>query len=99
MRGGRGAECSFVTDRLRDAERRLQHVLGLSPERAARAVAEVIDALDCDVDSYIAERHAALQREGVPNAEIYERIARELTAMRFKAGPLSARQIRRRIYG
>ncbi|HEX6243192.1 MAG TPA: hypothetical protein VFZ61_19900 [Polyangiales bacterium] len=85
--------------RLRDAERRLQHVLGLSPERAARAVAEILDALDCDIDSYIAERHAELQREGVPNAEIYERIASELPSMRFKGGALSARQIRRRIYG
>jgi hypothetical protein len=88
-----------VTQRLRDAERRLQHVLGLSPERAARAVAEVLDALDSDIDSYIAERHAELRREGLANAEIYERIARELPAMRFKAGALSARQIRRRIYG
>jgi hypothetical protein len=84
---------------LRDVERRLQHVLGLSPERAARAVAEVLDALDCDVDSYIAQRHAELQRQGVPNPEIYERIASELSAQRFKAPPLSARQIRRRIYG
>jgi hypothetical protein len=84
---------------LRDAERRLQHVLGLSPERAARAVAEVLDALDSDVDTYIAQRHAELQREGVSNPEIYERIARELPALRFKVGGLSARQIRRRIYG
>jgi hypothetical protein len=84
---------------LRDAERRLQHVLGLSPERAARAVAEVLDALDSDVDTYIAQRHADLQREGVPNPEIYARIARELPALRFKVGVLSARQIRRRIYG
>jgi hypothetical protein len=84
---------------LRDAERRLQHVLGLSPERAARAVAEVLDALDSDVDTYIAQRHAALQREGVPNPEIYERIARELPLLRFRVGALSARQIRRRIYG
>jgi hypothetical protein len=82
-----------------DVERRLQHVLGLSPERAARAVAEVLDALDVDVDTFIAERHAELQREGLANPEIYERIAAELSGMRFKAEPLTARQIRRRIYG
>lgn len=83
----------------RDAERRLEHVLGLSPERAARAVDEVLDSLSLDVDGYIAERHAELQREGVANPEIYERIARELGQLRFKAPALSARQIRRRIYG
>lgn len=88
-----------MTERLRDAERRLQHVFGLSPERAARAVAEVLDSLDCDVARYITERHAELQRQGIPNAEIYERIAEELPALRFRAPSLSARQIRRRIYG
>lgn len=89
----------LVSERLRNAERRLQHVLGLTPERAARAVAEVLDALDVDIDTYIGERHAELQREGLANPEIYERIASELSGMRFKAGALSARQIRRRIYG
>jgi hypothetical protein len=88
-----------VSQRLRDAERRLEHILGLSPERATRAVAEVIDCFELDVDSYIAERHAELQREGLPNAEIYALIESELPTLRFKAAALSARQIRRRIYG
>jgi hypothetical protein len=84
---------------LRDrAERRLQELLGLSPERAARALDEVLDTLCCDVDTYIGERHAELRAQGVGNAEIYERIAAELPALRFKVA-LSARQIRRRIYG
>jgi hypothetical protein len=90
---------NVVSRRLRDAERRLEHVLGLSPERAARAVAEVIDSLDFEVDEYIAQRHAELQHEGLPNPEIYERIASELPKLRFKAAGLTARQIRRRIYG
>jgi hypothetical protein len=81
------------------AERRLQQLLGLSPERAVRAVAEVLDSFDCDVDAYIVERHAALQAEGVPNAQIYDRIAAELPTLRFKVTGLTARQIRRRIYG
>lgn len=84
---------------LQDAQRRLEHVLGLSPERAARAVAEVLDSCDLDVDGYIAQRHAELQREGLPNAEIYEHIASELPALRFRPAALTARQIRRRIYG
>ncbi|MFT3926949.1 MAG: hypothetical protein QM778_30670 [Myxococcales bacterium] len=82
-----------------EAELRLQHVLGLSPERAARAVAEVLDCFDVDVGTYVRARHDELQAEGTPNAEIYEQIARELQALRFRAEPLTARQIRRRIYG
>ncbi|MEY4512788.1 MAG: hypothetical protein RLZZ450_4910 [Pseudomonadota bacterium] len=52
-----------------------------------------------DVDDYIRTRHAQLQAENVTNAEIYERIAGELPALRFLGPKLSARQIRRRIYG
>ena len=74
-------------------------LLGLSAERAARAVDEVFDALRLDVDQYIEVRHAALQAEGVSNAEIFERLAAELEAGRFKIAKLSARQIRRRVYG
>ena len=60
-----------------------------------------MDCLDTDVDmdTYIAERHAELQREGLPNAAIYDVIASELPQLRFRATVLSARQIRRRIYG
>jgi hypothetical protein len=78
---------------------RLSLLLGLTPERAARAVAEVLDGMRFDVDDYIRTRHAQLQAENVTNAEIYERIAGELPALRFLGPKLSARQIRRRIYG
>ena len=84
---------------VREAEQRLQGLLGLSLQQAARAVAETLDSLRLDVDQYIAARHAELQRQGVANAEIFERIAAELPLLRFKAPELSARQIRRRIYG
>ena len=84
---------------VREAEQRLQGLLGLSLQQAARAVAETLDSLQLDVDQYIAARHAELQRQGVANAEIFERIAGELPQLRFKAPELSARQIRRRIYG
>lgn len=84
---------------LEEVERRLQQVLGLSPDRAARALAEVLDALRFDVDEYIVARHAQLRAEGLANTEIYERIAAEMAALRFRAEVLSPRQIRRRIYG
>ena len=82
-----------------DAERRLSSLLGLSPELASRAVAEVLDTLSLDVDEFINTRHAELQAQGEQNTIIFERIAVELSELRFKAPALSARQIRRRIYG
>lgn len=81
------------------AEERLAVVLGLNRAVARRAVQEVLDALAWEVDEYIAERHAELRAEGEKNPVIFERIARELRSLRFKAPALSARQIRRRIYG
>jgi hypothetical protein len=84
---------------VREAEQRLQSLLGLSLEQAARAIVETLDAFPLGVDEYIEARHAELQRQGVANPEIFERIAGELPNLRFKAPELSARQIRRRIYG
>jgi hypothetical protein len=80
-------------------EQRLQAVLGLSREQARRAVDEIFDALRLGVDEYISSRHAELQRQGEHNPRIFEQIAEELRALRFKAPELTPRQIRRRIYG
>ena len=82
-----------------EVEQRLRSVLGLSPTQASRAVDEVLDALGLDGDQYITRRHGELQAQGESNGEIFERIASELRELRFKAPDLSARQIRRRIYG
>ncbi|HYP91181.1 MAG TPA: hypothetical protein VEQ59_23610 [Polyangiaceae bacterium] len=82
-----------------DVRQRLQSLLGLSQAQASRAVDEVLDSLRLEVDEYIARRHGELQAQGESNPEIFERIAEELQALRFKAPNLSARQIRRRIYG
>ncbi len=82
-----------------EVQRRLESVLGLSHVQASRAVDEVLDSLAVEVDEFIARRHGELQAQGQSNAEIFERIAHELRGLRFKAPELSARQIRRRIYG
>lgn len=74
-------------------------MLGLSAEQAARAVAEVLDSMACEVDEYIVTRHGELQAQGVANTDIYDLIAAELKELRFQAPLLTARQIRRRIYG
>jgi hypothetical protein len=88
-----------VSSVLEEAARRLELTLGLTPERARRAVEEVLDSMRFDADGYIRARHAELQAQNVTNAEIYQRIADELPALRFVGPKLSARQIRRRIYG
>ena len=79
--------------------RRLESLLGLNRAQATRAVEEVLDSLGLEVDEYIARRHGELREQGEHNGEIFERIAEELRVLRFKAPTLSARQIRRRIYG
>lgn len=81
------------------ARERLERLLGLAPAQAQRAVIETLDCLAQDVDAYISERHRELQARGVRNPAIYETIAQELGTLRFTASALSARQIRRRIYG
>jgi hypothetical protein len=88
-----------VSIRIDDVQQRLQSVLGLSRAQATRAVDEVLDSLGLEVDEFIARRHAELQAQGEGNTQIFDRIAEELRALRFKAPELSARQIRRRIYG
>ena len=97
--GGRAVSLRRVSNSVAEVQARLQSVLGLTRAQAARAVDEVLDSLGLEVDEFIARRHAELQAQGEANSEIFERIAGELRALRFKAPELSARQIRRRIYG
>ena len=78
---------------------RLVRTLGLSHTQATRAVLEVFDALDETPDAFIARRHDELQRQGLPNREIYTQLMRELDAWRFTSPPYTERQIRRRVYG
>ena len=98
-RSNKSAKVLIVADPLDLARERLERLLGLAPAQAQRAVTETLDCLGQGVDEYIAERHRELQARGVRNPAIYDTIARELGTLRFAAPALSARQIRRRIYG
>jgi hypothetical protein len=93
------AKLALMLGLLQVAEARLSRLLGLSSPLARRAVAEVVDCFDCDVDEFITAAHQQLKREGLDNDAIYERIAAELPRLRFRGPALSARQVRRRIYG
>lgn len=81
------------------AVQRLQAVCGLSREAAGRAVLEVIDAFAYEVDDFVSTRHAELRARGFDNSGIFEQLRSDLTQLRFKAPPLTDRQLRRRIYG
>ena len=52
-----------------------------------------------DLKSWILRRHGELQRQGLRNREIYERIAEEGARILVRPPRLSERQIRRMIYG
>ncbi len=66
---------------------------------AARLIEEVLAYYDESAERFIVRRHGELQAQGLRNPEIFEGIQRELAQRRFPAPSLSARQLRRIIYG
>jgi hypothetical protein len=71
----------------------------LSEREATHLVAEVLAYLDDSVEQFVRRRHRELQREGLRNPQIYRQVAQEAAQLRFRAEALSARQIRRLVYG
>jgi hypothetical protein len=71
----------------------------LTPAEAHRVIDEVLAFLDETPDAFVRRRHLELQAEGLDNRAIFARLDAELGARRFRAPALSARQIRRIIYG
>lgn len=70
----------------------------LSPTEASRVVADVL-AYYCETaPDWVRRRHSELQRSGLTNDAIFERISAELPDRRFQADGLSARQLRRIVY-
>jgi hypothetical protein len=77
----------------------LERTTRMNPTEARRLVAEVVTYFSDTIERFVRRRHQELQVEQYKNDEIFERIAAELCVRRFAAPPLSARQIRRLIYG
>ena len=65
----------------------------------ARLLDDLAGAFNYTLDSFVQQRHLALQKEGHKNREIYQIIQDEVKSFRFVAPELSQRQIRRIIYG
>jgi hypothetical protein len=72
---------------------------GLSAGEAARVVADVIGWYREPVEDYVRRRHAHLRMYGKKNNEIFAVIAAELGDRLVAAPGLTARQLRRIIYG
>jgi hypothetical protein len=71
----------------------------LTLPEAVRLVDEVLSFLDESPEEFVCRRHREMQAQGLANSESFARIAAELTRRRFRAPALTARQIRRLIYG
>jgi hypothetical protein len=78
---------------------RLAQSSRLTERETTHLVGEVLAYLDDSLEQFVRRRHRELQRGGLRNPQIYERVAEEAVQRRFRAEPLSARQIRRLIYG
>lgn len=72
---------------------------GLAEGEAARLIEDIVFVYREPVEEIVRRRHAELRLRGIRGEQAYERIAAELRT-RVVAGPdLTARQIRRVIYG
>jgi hypothetical protein len=77
----------------------LTRTSALGPQEAARVVAEVLAYFSESTADYVRRRHTELQSRGLTNEQIFSRIAEELPDRRVVAPELSARQLRRIVYG
>jgi hypothetical protein len=71
----------------------------LSPGEAARVVADVLGYFSEQLPDYVRRRHAELKRHGLTNDQIFTALGAELATRRVAPPPLSARQLRRIVYG
>ena len=88
-----------INETVDDLVEHLGRTSRLDGPQARRLVEEVLTYFSDTVERFVRRRHLELQAEQYRNEEIFERIAGELRARRFAAPAMSARQIRRLIYG
>jgi hypothetical protein len=67
--------------------------------QAERLVDEVLSFLNEEPEPFVRRRHLELQRQGLSNEMIFDRLERELSRRRFAAPAYTRRQLRRLIYG
>lgn len=84
---------------LDELSQRLARSSTLSAREAEHLIDEVLAFLDESLEQFVRRRHRELQRAGLANAGIYPQLVSEVAARRFRQPDLTARQIRRLVYG
>jgi hypothetical protein len=91
-----GVDVPSPGDELADYLRRTDD-LGVG--HAARLVSEVLAYFSETTEEFVRRRHRELQDMGLNNPQIFERIGTELPEWRVTPPRLTARQLRRLVYG
>ena len=86
-------------DDLEELITRLEHTTQLPRGLLGRLVADVLDHYSETTEAVVRRRHDELQSAGHTNPAIWEQLARELPQRRVSVPDLSARQLRRIVYG
>jgi hypothetical protein len=72
---------------------------GLTAQDARRVVADVLSYFTETTEEYVRRRHRELQVYGARNDDIFAQVATELRLWPVRSPQLSARQLRRIVYG
>lgn len=71
----------------------------LDRQQVERLVDEVFAFVGEEPEQFVRRRHLELQRRGLSNPLIFERLEQELLRRRFAAPVFTRRQLRRIVYG
>ena len=90
---------SEAADPSEDLVDQISRTTGLTLEDARRVVADVRAYFTETTEQYVRRRHRELQTYGARNDEIFAVVAAELRHWPVRSPELSARQLRRIVYG
>ena len=88
-----------LIDDLHELVDQLERTTQLPRGLLARLVGDVLGHYEEGVDAFVRRRHAELQVERLSNPAIWAVLSEEIALRRFSAPALSARQLRRIVYG
>lgn len=94
-----GRVMSEAADPSEDLVDQVSRTTGLTPDDARRVVADVLAYFTETTEQYVRRRHRELQTYGARNDEIFARLGSELRHWPVRSPELSARQLRRIVYG
>ena len=82
-----------------ELKRHLIQTYAISEHDFDRLHEEFLTFYNQTLEEFVYRRHQELQKAGMKNHEIFQRIQSEVTGRRFGVKGLSQRQIRRLVYG